>query len=88
MQVPHWRVLVIEAGPNEPTGSQLAAFMPDFFGSSIDWKYLTEPEDNACLNQPEQRCYWLRGKVTSVLYIYKPCTTQRPTTIVSLGNLT
>lgn len=42
----------------------------NFIGSDIDWKYNTEPEANACLNSPEQRCYWPRGKVlggTSVL---------------------
>lgn len=42
----------------------------NFIGSDIDWKYNTEPEKNACLSSPEQRCYWPRGKVlggTSVL---------------------
>ena len=42
----------------------------NYLGSDIDWKYNTEPEENACLGQPEQRCYWPRGKVlggTSVL---------------------
>lgn len=35
----------------------------NFIGSDIDWKYNTEPEKNACLLSPEQRCYWPRGKV-------------------------
>lgn len=42
----------------------------NFIGSDIDWRYNTEPEAGACLNSPEQRCYWPRGKVlggTSVI---------------------
>lgn len=42
----------------------------NFIGSDIDWKFHTEPEKNACLSSPEQRCYWPRGKVlggTSVM---------------------
>lgn len=42
----------------------------NFLGSDIDWRFNTEPEKNACLGSPEQRCYWPRGKVlggTSVL---------------------
>lgn len=42
----------------------------NFIGSDIDWKYHTEPEQNACLTSPDQKCFWPRGKVlggTSVL---------------------
>lgn len=67
VQVPQWRVLLIEAGPNEPTGSQIPAFIASFMGSSIDWKYKTEPEEMACLGSKDRRCYWPRGKVTIVL---------------------
>lgn len=35
----------------------------NYIGSDIDWKYNTEPEKNACLSSPEQRCFWPRGKV-------------------------
>lgn len=57
-------------GGDEPLGSQVPSMFLNFIGSDIDWKYNTEPETNACLNSPEQRCYWPRGKVlggTSVL---------------------
>lgn len=57
-------------GGEEPLGSQVPSMFLNFIGSDIDWKYNTEPEQNACLNSPEQRCYWPRGKVlggTSVL---------------------
>ncbi|CAH0387967.1 unnamed protein product [Bemisia tabaci] len=69
-EVPYWRVLLIEAGGNEPTGTQIPSMFLNFLGSDIDWRYSTEPEDMACLNENERRCYWPRGKVlggTSVL---------------------
>ncbi|XP_055377390.1 glucose dehydrogenase [FAD, quinone] [Condylostylus longicornis] len=69
-EVPHWKVLLIEAGGDEPVGAQIPSMFLNFIGSDIDWRYNTEPETNACLNSPEQRCYWPRGKVlggTSVL---------------------
>nr|CAD7260507.1 unnamed protein product [Timema shepardi]CAD7574262.1 unnamed protein product [Timema californicum] len=69
-EVPHWRVLLIEAGEDEPTGAQVPSMFLNFIGSTIDWAYNTEPEDMACLGQPGRRCYWPRGKVlggTSVM---------------------
>lgn len=42
----------------------------NFLGSSIDWGFQTEPEEYACQNENEKRCYWPRGKVlggTSVM---------------------
>lgn len=69
-EVPHWRVLLIEAGGNEPTGTQVPSMFLNFIGSSIDWGFRTEPEEMACLNEDERRCYWPRGKVlggTSVM---------------------
>lgn len=67
-QVPHWRVLVIEAGGNEPTGTQVPSMFLNFLGTSIDWAYRTEPEDMACLAENERRCYWPRGKVSNLLH--------------------
>ncbi|XP_014208424.1 glucose dehydrogenase [FAD, quinone] [Copidosoma floridanum] len=63
-------VLLIEAGLDEPTGTQIPSFFFNFLGSSIDWKYSTESEDEACLNKEDRKCYWPRGKVlggTSVM---------------------
>ncbi|XP_046683423.1 glucose dehydrogenase [FAD, quinone]-like [Homalodisca vitripennis] len=69
-EVPDWNVLLVEAGGNEPTGSQVPSLFLNFLGSSVDWKYKTQPEEMACLNSKDQRCSWPRGKViggTSVL---------------------
>lgn len=69
-EVPHWRVLLLEAGFDEPTGAQVPSMFLNFIGSSIDWGYHTEPEPAACLAEKDRKCYWPRGKVlggTSVM---------------------
>ncbi|KAL7292804.1 glucose dehydrogenase [FAD, quinone] [Trichogramma pretiosum] len=63
-------VLLLEAGLDEPTGTQIPSFFFNFLGSEIDWKYNTESENEACLNKDNRQCYWPRGKVlggTSVM---------------------
>ncbi|KAK5637984.1 hypothetical protein RI129_012279 [Pyrocoelia pectoralis] len=69
-EIPEWNVLLIEAGLDEPTGTQIPSMFLNFIGSEIDWGYQTEPETDACLAENEQRCNWPRGKViggTSVI---------------------
>ncbi|KAL0867473.1 hypothetical protein ABMA27_008259 [Loxostege sticticalis] len=69
-EVPEWRVLLLEAGFDEPTGAQVPSMFLNFIGSSIDWGYQTEPEPAACLGEKDRKCYWPRGKVlggTSVM---------------------
>ncbi|CAG9791671.1 unnamed protein product [Diatraea saccharalis] len=69
-EVPHWKVLLVEAGFDEPTGAQVPSMFLNFIGSSIDWGYSTEPEPAACLGEKDRKCYWPRGKVlggTSVM---------------------
>ncbi|CAH2266245.1 jg17815 [Pararge aegeria aegeria] len=69
-EVPEWRVLLLEAGFDEPTGAQVPSMFLNFIGSSIDWGYQTEPEPAACLGEKDKKCYWPRGKVlggTSVM---------------------
>lgn len=69
-EIPEWNVLLIEAGMDEPTGTQVPSMFLNFLGSDIDWGYSTEPETDACLNENEAKCYWPRGKVlggTSVM---------------------
>lgn len=62
--MPQWKVLLIEAGGDEPTGTQVPSMFLNFLGSSIDWSYNTEPEEMACLGNEGRRCNWPRGKVT------------------------
>ena len=61
-------MLLIEAGPDEPTGSQVPGMVINFWGTEIDWGYKTEPEPEACLGNPERRCNWVRGKVSLAIY--------------------
>lgn len=59
-------VLLLEAGLDEPTGTQIPSFFFNFIGSEIDWQYNTESEDEACLNKDHKQCYWPRGKVSTL----------------------
>ena len=58
---PDWTVLLFEAGPEEPTATQVPAFAMSAVGSELDWKYQTQPQDTACLANGGV-CDWPRGK--------------------------
>ncbi|XP_074042098.1 glucose dehydrogenase [FAD, quinone] [Leptinotarsa decemlineata] len=63
-EVPGWKVLLIEAGDDEPAGAQVPSMVISYHGNKyIDWNYKTEPEKVACQGFPEKRCSWPRGKV-------------------------
>ncbi|GLV42238.1 Glucose dehydrogenase [Carabus blaptoides fortunei] len=63
-EIPHWKVLLLEAGGDEPAGSQVPSMVISYHGDPhMDWNYKTEPEPAACLGSKEQRCKWSRGKV-------------------------
>jgi choline dehydrogenase len=62
-EVPEWKVLLLEAGGDEPPGSRVPSMVINYHGSELDWNYKTEPEPGACMGNPEQRCNWVRGKV-------------------------
>jgi len=61
---PDWTVLLFEAGPEEPTATQVPAFAMSAVGSELDWKYQTQPQDTACLANGGV-CKWPRGKMVS-----------------------
>lgn len=67
---PRFSVLLLEAGLDEPTGTQVPSFFFNFLGTNIDWQYNTESEDTACLNSKDRRCYWPRGKVYKPTLVY------------------
>ncbi|CAG9861852.1 unnamed protein product [Phyllotreta striolata] len=62
-EVPEWRVLLLEAGDEEPLAADVPAFAPMLQASSIDWMYATQPSPKSCLARDEGRCTWARGKV-------------------------
>lgn len=58
-------MLLIEAGPDEPTGAQVVGFGYKYLNTSIDWKYKAYPQDGS-----SKEVLMPRGKVlggTSVL---------------------
>ncbi|KYQ48074.1 Glucose dehydrogenase [acceptor] [Trachymyrmex zeteki] len=59
--IPEWKVLLLEAGPDEPPGAQVPSMVGMFLGSGIDWQYQTTNEMNACLLNGGS-CSWPRGK--------------------------
>ncbi|XP_034936846.1 glucose dehydrogenase [FAD, quinone]-like [Chelonus insularis] len=66
-QEPWWRVLLIEAGPEEPTMTVFPGFAFNAINSTLDWNYKTEPtkpHPTACLEHGGV-CTWPRGKMVS-----------------------
>ncbi|XP_053620301.1 glucose dehydrogenase [FAD, quinone]-like isoform X1 [Plodia interpunctella] len=61
-EVKKWKVLLLEAGPEEPDVTSVPAFAPTLAGSSIDWMYRTQPEELTCRAQAGQTCRWTRGR--------------------------
>lgn len=53
----------MEAGGEEPEVADVPAFAPALQGSSIDWRYSTQPSPKSCLARDQGRCNWARGKV-------------------------
>lgn len=58
---PQWKVLLLEAGSDEPPGADVPSMVAMFLGTELDWQYLTTNETNACLSMGGS-CYWPRGK--------------------------
>ncbi|XP_069356076.1 glucose dehydrogenase [FAD, quinone]-like [Maniola hyperantus] len=57
-----WKVLLLEAGPEEPDITRVPSLISAVSGSNIDWQYTTEPNGKSCLALPGGRCTWPRGK--------------------------
>ena len=57
-------VLLIESGGTDSDmGIQVPLANPLLQKSSVDWQYLTAPQEHACQKQVERRSCWPRGKV-------------------------
>ncbi|CAH2052166.1 unnamed protein product, partial [Iphiclides podalirius] len=69
-EIEDYKVLVLEAGRQEPIGARPPSFYRNFWSNDeVDWKYRTVV-GNYCLDQGDKGCQWPRGKVlggTSVL---------------------
>ncbi|XP_070166640.1 glucose dehydrogenase [FAD, quinone] [Polyergus mexicanus] len=60
-EIKDWSVLLVEAGPDEPAGTQIPSNFLIFLGTSLDWNYKTTNESHSCLST-NGRCKWPRGK--------------------------
>ncbi|XP_026740214.1 glucose dehydrogenase [FAD, quinone]-like [Trichoplusia ni] len=60
---PQWKVLLIEAGGDEPTQSSVPAWVTAYWGrDDTDWQYKTEKQEKACL-EDGGLCSWPRAKM-------------------------
>lgn len=62
-EVPNWKVLLIEAGPDENEISDTPSLAAYLQLSKLDWAYKTKPSNSSCLGMNNNRCNWPRGKV-------------------------
>ncbi|XP_050443788.1 glucose dehydrogenase [FAD, quinone]-like isoform X2 [Adelges cooleyi] len=62
-EVKHWKVLLLEAGIEEPEFSSVPGLAPLQLNSRIDWNYTTQPDKHTCRSRPGGACNWARGKV-------------------------
>ncbi|XP_014219093.1 glucose dehydrogenase [FAD, quinone]-like [Copidosoma floridanum] len=60
-EVAEWKVLLVEAGPDEPPGTDVPSMVAMFLGTEIDWQYRTVNERTGCLSTGGS-CSWPRGK--------------------------
>ncbi|XP_046972437.1 glucose dehydrogenase [FAD, quinone]-like [Vanessa cardui] len=61
-EVRQWRILLIEAGPEEPDITMIPSLAPLVQQSNIDWNYRGQPEDTSCRGPESRTCVWPRGK--------------------------
>lgn len=62
-EIPQWKVLLIEAGPDENEISDTPSLAAYLQLSKLDWAYKTKPSNSSCLGMNNNRCNWPRGKV-------------------------
>ncbi|XP_076181270.1 glucose dehydrogenase [FAD, quinone] [Ptiloglossa arizonensis] len=62
-EIKHWKILLLEAGIEEPMVADIPAFAPMLQASNIDWMYRTQPEQYSCRSRRGRSCAWARGKV-------------------------
>ena len=61
---PRWRILLLEAGPDESEASDVPILANNLQLGKLDWQYKTEPQPGrACIGHVGGRCNWPRGKV-------------------------
>nr|XP_033329057.1 glucose dehydrogenase [FAD, quinone]-like [Megalopta genalis] len=62
-EIANWKILLLEAGIEEPEVADVPAFSSMLQASNIDWMYRTQPEAHSCRSRRGGGCPWARGKV-------------------------
>ncbi|KOX68393.1 Glucose dehydrogenase [acceptor] [Melipona quadrifasciata] len=62
-EVKHWKILLLEAGIEEPEVADIPALAPILSRSNIDWMYRMQPEQHSCRSRKNGGCAMPRGKV-------------------------
>ncbi|CAK9805393.1 Glucose dehydrogenase [FAD, quinone] [Anthophora plagiata] len=62
-EMKNWKILLLEAGIEEPLVADIPAFASMLQASNIDWMYRTQPEQHSCRSRRGGSCAWARGKV-------------------------
>lgn len=62
-EISNWKILLIEAGEDPPTESNIPALWSILMGSKYDWKYTMESNENACRSMKNKQCIWAMGKM-------------------------
>ncbi|KAL4704872.1 hypothetical protein ACJJTC_019450 [Scirpophaga incertulas] len=58
-----WKVLLIEAGPEQPKIALIPSLTSEFRGSSLDWQYSMRPKKGFCQNRQDKGCEVVQGRV-------------------------
>ncbi|PNF14838.1 Glucose dehydrogenase [FAD, quinone] [Cryptotermes secundus] len=59
-EISDWKVLLLEAGGEEPPQVDVPAYTPFSWETSVDWQFQTEPHEGYCGGKS---CTWNAGKV-------------------------
>ncbi|XP_066259555.1 glucose dehydrogenase [FAD, quinone]-like [Euwallacea similis] len=59
----YWNILLIEAGPDEISITDMPLMFPALQLTPFDWQYKTEPGKKYCQAMVDGKCNWPRGKV-------------------------
>lgn len=62
-EIPEWRVLLIEAGPDPPMESNIPALWFNMLSSKYDWYYKFKSSEEACRSMKNKQCTLPRGKM-------------------------
>ncbi|KAK3909029.1 Glucose dehydrogenase [FAD, quinone] [Frankliniella fusca] len=62
-EVPHWNILLLEAGGHETEISDVPVLSLYLHKSKLDWKYRPQAQETACQAMIDKRCCWTKGKV-------------------------